>query len=59
MSDKMYKKLSKQGIAHVKKNYNFEDYETGWVEVMDDLIERHGSWENRQGYEPWHLLEVA
>jgi len=26
---------------------------------MDDLIERHGSWENRQGYKRWHLLEVA
>jgi len=59
MSDKMYKNISKQGREHVKKNYNFEDYESRWVETMDDLIERHGSWENRQGYKRWHLLEVA
>ena len=27
--------------------------------TMDDFIERNGSWEDRDGYTRWHLLEVA
>ena len=59
MSDKMYKSISKQGIEHVKKHYNFDDYEKGWVKIMDEFIERNGSWETRDSYQRWHLLEVA
>lgn len=59
MSDKMYKKIALQGQKHVKNNYNFENYEKEWVQVMDEFIERNGSWEERRGYERWHLLEVA
>jgi len=59
MSDKMYKKVALQGQEHVKNSYNFENYEKEWVQVMDEFIERNGSWEERRGYERWHLLEVA
>jgi glycosyltransferase involved in cell wall biosynthesis len=54
-----YKKMSKEGIEHVKNNYNFDDYEKRWINTIDSLIERHGSWENRKIYNTWHLLEVA
>ena len=51
--------MSTQGIAHVKENYNFEAYESSWVETMDRVVEEHGSWDNRKGYKRWHLMEVA
>ena len=51
--------MSEMGIAHVTKNYNFEKYEKRWVELMDSIIEKHGSWENRKGHKRWHLMEVA
>jgi glycosyltransferase involved in cell wall biosynthesis len=59
LNAKTYKKMSILGREHVKKNYNFEDYEKGWVTVMDEIVEKHGSWETRDGYRRWHLLEVA
>ncbi|MAH49811.1 hypothetical protein CMI37_28585 [Candidatus Pacearchaeota archaeon] len=59
MSDKMYNKVSDQGREHVAKNYNFDNFEKEWVKVMDDFIERNGSWETRKGYDRWHLMEVA
>jgi hypothetical protein len=54
-----YNKMSKAGIAHVKENYNFEDYEKSWVRLMDEFVKKHGSWETRKGYNRWHLVEVA
>ena len=56
---KTYKKMSIQGRAHVKNNYNFDNLEKQWVKTMDEIIEKHGSWETRRGHERWHLLEVA
>ena len=59
VSKKAYKNMSVGGIKHVKDNYNFETYEKGWIEIMDNTVATHGSWETRQGYKRWHLLEVA
>ena len=59
ISDKAYKKMSIQGREHVKKNYNFKTYKNRWVEIMDDLTERHGSWNSRELYDRWQLMEVA
>jgi len=59
LSDQKYKKMSALGVQHVKENYNFENYEKGWIKLMDEFIEKHGSWENRKLYSPWQLLEVA
>jgi len=58
-SSKNYKKMSTEGIKHVKENYNFDDYEKNWVKLMDQIVEEHGSWENRKGYKTWRLMEVA
>jgi len=58
-SPKAYKKMSVEGRKHVLENYNFENYERRWVEIMDEIVEKHGSWETRKGYKRWHLLEVA
>lgn len=59
LSKGKYQKMSKAGIAHVKENYNFEQYEKRWVNLIDEVVEKHGSWENRKLYERWHLVEVA
>ncbi|MAI57376.1 MAG: hypothetical protein CML56_00050 [Rhodobacteraceae bacterium] len=59
VSDKVYKKMSIQGREHVNKNYNFDDYQAKWVKIVDEFIEKNGSWESRKNYKRWHLLEVA
>ena len=58
-SKKSYNKMSTNGMKHVAENYNFEKFEKGWVEIMDNVVERCGSWDSRKGYKRWHLMEVA
>ena len=50
---------SAKGIAHVNKNYNFEDFKKKWIELMDKIVEERGSWETRKGYKPWEIKEIA
>ena len=59
ISNKAYKKMAIQGREHVKNNYNFENYKNRWVEIMDETLEKNGSWETRKNYKRWHLMEVA
>lgn len=56
---KVYKQMSKLGCEHISKNYSFESYQKSWVELMDTIVEKHGSWENRKLYKRWHLKEIA
>ena len=51
--------LGAKGAAHVKKNYNFNDFGKKWVELMDSIHENYGSWEDRKRYKTWCLEEVA
>ena len=46
-------------MIHVKNNYSFENYQKKWIEVMDEIVEKYGSWDTRKNYDRWHLLEVA
>ena len=57
-SPKAYKKMSDGGINHVKENYNFEEFERKWVETIDKIVEKHGSWETRN-HQRWKIKEVA
>ena len=50
--------LGEAGRKHVEKNYAFEDYRRKWVEVMDEIHESHGSWENRKKYSSWVFKKV-
>ena len=59
MSSEERAALGKLGRKHVEKNYNFEGYKQRWVELIDNTVERHSSWENRKGYKSWHLKEIA
>ena len=63
--DRMYelsreerRELGAKGRNHIEKNYNFETFKTRWIELMDSIHERYGSWENRKGYSPWELKEI-
>ena len=50
--------MSIQGRKHVEENYNFQNYKNRWVEIIDNLCEKHGSWSTKN-YKTWHLMEVA
>jgi|TARA_Y100000310_G_scaffold326511_1_gene391482 glycosyltransferase involved in cell wall biosynthesis len=56
---KKYEAMSALGRQHVLKNYNFENYEKQWVQIMDDFTEKNGAWETRKNYSAWQLMEVA
>ena len=59
LSKPKYKKMSEAGLQHIKNNYSFENFQKQWVELMDDIVEKHGSWENRINHKRWHFMEVA
>jgi glycosyltransferase involved in cell wall biosynthesis len=59
MAPEERKELGQKGREHVIKNYNFIDFEKKWVELMDSIHEKYGSWENRKGYKAWNFEEVA
>jgi hypothetical protein len=45
-------------MKHIEKNYNFKNYQERWLELIEDITERLGSWETRKGYKSWELLEA-
>lgn len=64
--DKMYalgkEGRSKMGLAgreHVLKNYNFENFNQSWVDIMDDIYNNKGSWGNRKLISGIRFKEVA
>ena len=59
MDQEERKKLGLEGREHVLKNYNFENYTSKWVEIFDNAIEKHGSWDTRQNYQAWELREIV
>ena len=58
MSKSERKVLGSMGRQHVLKNYNFDDFCNNWVETIDEVCEKHGSWETRKGYNRWKLMEI-
>ena len=58
MTSEERKALGAKGRDHVEKNYNFKQYAVKWKAVIDDVIERHGSWKTRKRPASWELLEV-
>lgn len=64
--DKMYaltpeqrREIGEQGRRHVLQNYNFENFNSSWVELMLKVHEEHGSWETRKGYNSISFKEIA
>tara|TARA_R100000008_G_scaffold52903_1_gene32064 strand:- start:782 stop:2041 length:1260 start_codon:yes stop_codon:yes gene_type:complete len=58
MPDEELEELGEAGMKHVKENYGFQDYRTKWIELLDSIHEKYGSWENRKHYKSWELREI-
>ena len=44
-----------KGRQHVLDNYSFEKFNSLWVETVDDIFAKHGSWETRKNYKSIRL----
>jgi len=58
MSNEERESLGKLGRQHIEKNYNFKDFKQSWVNLMTEVHEKFGSWEDRKYYTPWRLEEI-
>ena len=58
MPEEERKEMGQKGREHVLNNYSFENYKKRWVEIMDEVCENQGSWEERKNYNSWKLAEV-
>jgi glycosyltransferase involved in cell wall biosynthesis len=58
MSKEERRQLGLKGREHVLENYNFENYCDKWVEIMEQIHEKHGSWDTRKNYTSWELTEL-
>jgi glycosyltransferase involved in cell wall biosynthesis len=52
------KLLGMKGRQHVVKNYNFDNFRKKWIELIDSVVENHGSWDTRKGYQSWEIKEI-
>jgi len=59
MTPDQRKLLGLKGRQHVVVNYNFENYQRQWIKMIDSVVEKYGSWENRKHYKPWAFSEIA
>ena len=58
MSEEEREELGEKGMAHVNENYNFENYKQKWIEILESVHEKYGSWETRTGFKKWHFMEI-
>ena len=58
MSPEEREALGQAGCEHVRKNYSFDKFTKNWIEVMDDVIEKNGSWETRKNYKTYEFTEL-
>jgi len=58
MTDKEREDIGRQGREHVMKRYNFDDYGSSWVKLLEEVHEKYGSWENRKNYQAWKFEEI-
>jgi len=59
MSKEERDELGRKGRAHIVKNYNYKNFKENWIELMDSIHERYGSWDSRKNYQAWNFEEVA
>ena len=50
--------LGKNGREYVLQNYSFELYTKRWNEIMIDVHEKFGSWDTRNGYNSWEMINL-
>jgi hypothetical protein len=52
------KALGLKGRKHYDKNFSMESYRDNWIKVMDDVTEKHGSWDTRKNYVSYTFEEI-
>ena len=52
------KALGKAGREYVLKNYGYREFTKQWTDLMLEVHEEYGSWENRKNYNRWELKAV-
>jgi len=50
--------LGQAGRQHVQNNYSFDQFRQDWISVMDDVVEKNGSWETRKNYKTYEFTEL-
>ena len=50
--------LGKAGREYVMKEYNYNDYCSNWVDLINNVTDTYGSWETRKNYQSWSLKEI-
>ena len=51
--------MGNKGRQYVLNKYNFNDFSSKWVDLMNEIHETHGSWETRKNYSGIRFKEVA
>lgn len=57
MSKEERQKMGVAGRQHVLKNYNFKNFQEKWVNIMENVYEKDGSWEQRKNYLPYDIVK--
>ena len=47
--------MGRKGREHVLKNFSFNMYKKEWINLMDYVVEKYGSWKTRKHYQAWEL----
>jgi len=50
--------LGLSGRRHVQSNYGFENFNNQWTELVENAMNKYGSWDTRKSYKRWHFKEV-
>ena len=58
MTKEEREEMGKKGREHVMNNYSLSTYAENWYQVMNSVIQKCGSWENRKNYKSYTVEEV-
>ena len=50
--------LGKAGRQYILENYGYEKFTKEWTDIMLEVHNKYGSWENRKNYDRWELKAV-
>ena len=55
MSREERSEIGRKGAEFVQKNFNFTDFINRWDDLLMDIYENKGSWEDRKDYKPYSV----
>jgi glycosyltransferase involved in cell wall biosynthesis len=59
MSQEEKDNLGQLGMDHVKNNYSYQKFQSDWLQLIQDITDRLGSWDTRKGYKSWQIKEMS